>query len=128
MQAAGEDSSTICGARQGPAGHGLGVPWGAALRGGPVPSVPGFPAESRQCGLRPQFLPQMHLRVLREVRQRTGRHLCLSAVSGSLQAGKLPAQQAAGQLGGQRAAAGAGRGAFGGTLVCEAWRGADPFL
>ena len=93
-----------------------------------MPSVPGFPAETGQCGLRPQLLPQMHLRVLREVRQCTERPLCLSAVPGSLQAGELPPQQAAGQPGGQRAAAGARRGALGGAPVREARRGAESLL
>jgi hypothetical protein len=81
--------------------------------------VPGLPAGAHQRGLRPQFLSAVHLGVLREVGQRSGR-LRLSPVQGSLQARQLQTQPAAGQPGGQRAAAGAGHGTRGVASVCEA--------
>lgn len=75
-----------------------------------MPCVPGLPTGASQRGLRPQLLPALHLRVLRQVGQRARRPVRMSAVPRALLAGGLPAQPAASQPSGWRAAAGAGRG------------------
>lgn len=101
---------------------------GAPAGGGSVLRVPGLSAGAHKCGLWPQLLPAVHLRVLREVGQRSGRRLRLSPVQGSLQACQLQAQSAAGQSGGQRAATGIGYRTPGDAPVREARRGPEPLL